>query len=60
MLARNGENKMVKRKTIQKKDAFVSGGIFAVLGLYLIAFVHDLQGGFVLLGNRGCNHGFYV
>ena len=34
----------------KKDDAFVAGGILAVLGLYLIGFVHDLQGGFVLLG----------
>ena len=34
----------------KENDAFIAGGIFAVLGLYLIAFVHDLQGGFVLLG----------
>lgn len=41
---------MAKGKTITKEDAFIGGGIFAVLGLYLIAFVHDFQGGFVLLG----------
>ena len=34
----------------KEDDAFIAGGILAVLGLYLIAFVHDLQGGFVLLG----------
>ena len=34
----------------KKDDGFIAGGLFAVLGLYLIAFMHDLQGGFVLLG----------
>jgi len=34
----------------EKETAFTTGGILAVLGLYLIFFPHDLQGGFVLLG----------
>lgn len=33
-----------------EQGAFIAGGIFAVLGLYLILFSHDLQGGFFLLG----------
>ena len=41
---------MPGEKTITKQDAFIAGGILAVLGLYLIAFQRDFQGGFVLFG----------
>ena len=36
--------------TAKKEDAFTTGGILAVLGLYLVAFSCNLQSGFFLLG----------
>ena len=44
--ARNGDDEM----PTANQDAFIAGGIFAVLGLYLMAFQHEFQGGFVLFG----------
>ena len=40
---------MVKMPT-KEEDAFIVGGICAVLGLYVIASVQDLLSGFFLLG----------
>jgi len=37
-------------RTASKRDTFITGGIFAVLGLYVMLSSHDILGGFVLLG----------
>lgn len=34
----------------KKEETFMAGGILAVIGLYTIAFPHDFQAGFFLLG----------
>lgn len=34
----------------EKEETFMAGGILAVIGLYAIAFPHDFQAGFFLLG----------
>lgn len=39
-----------KSRTASKRDTFIAGGVFAVLGLYVILSSHDILGGFVLLG----------
>lgn len=33
-----------------EQDTFLGGAILAILGLYTIAFSHDLQAGFFLVG----------
>lgn len=46
-------SKTTKSKRIQptkEQDAFILGGILAVLGLYVILDTHDLLAGFFLLG----------
>lgn len=34
----------------EEKGAFTGGGILSILGIMAIAFTHDLQAGFLLLG----------
>ena len=38
------------RQPTKEQDAFIAGGILAVLGLYVILSSHDLLTGFFLLG----------
>jgi hypothetical protein len=37
-------------RAVSKRDTFITGGIFAVLGLYVMLSSYDTLGGFVLLG----------
>lgn len=39
-----------RKQPTKEQDAFVIGGILAVIGLYVIISSHDLQTGFLLLG----------
>jgi hypothetical protein len=43
-------SKSKKNQPTKEQDAFVVGGILAVLGLYVILSSHDLLAGFFLLG----------
>ena len=41
---------MPKKQPTKEQDAFIIGGILAILGLYVILSSHDLLSGFLLLG----------
>jgi len=41
---------MPKKQPTKEQDAFLVGGILAILGLYVILSSHDLLSGFFLLG----------
>jgi len=41
---------MPKKQPTKEQDAFIVGGILAILGLYIILSSHDLLSGFFLLG----------
>ena len=41
---------MPKKQPTKEQDAFIVGGILAILGLYVILSSHDLLSGFFLLG----------
>jgi hypothetical protein len=43
-------SKSKRKQPTKEQDAFVLGGILAVLGLYVILSSHDLLTGFFLLG----------